>query len=77
MKTTEERVKQCFALQFGVSPTEVLNDHTVASLGGDSLDHVEIVMEIEDEFGFEIQDEEAEKLTTVQSVIDHVEGALK
>ena len=80
MSTIEERIKNVFALQLGIFNNvnnEVLNDSTCETLGGDSLDHVEVIMEIEDEFGIYIQDDDAEKLRTVQSLIDHVTTAIE
>ena len=76
MQTIEERVKTIYAEQFGVTPVEITGDHTCESLAGDSLDEVEIIMLVEDEFGIQIKDDDAEKLTTVQSMIDHVTAAL-
>jgi acyl carrier protein len=61
--------------QLGVSKDAVtLEKAFVADLGADSLDTVELIMAIEDELGFEIPDDDAEKLTTVQSVIDYIQS---
>ena len=76
MDTIEYRVKTIYAEQLGIFNNGVLNDSTCESLGGDSLDEVEIIMLVEDEFEIVIQDADAEKLTTVQSMIDHVTAAL-
>lgn len=72
---TEEivrRVKDLIAESLGVNPTEVVPDASfIDDLGADSLDIVELVMAIEKEFGIEIPDEDAEKITTVQNAIDY------
>jgi len=73
MSTVEERVKKIVAEQLGVKLDEVTNDSSfVEDLGADSLDTVELVMALEEEFETEIPDEEAEKITKVQEAIDYV-----
>ena len=73
MSSIEERVKKIVAEQLGVKEDEVTNDASfVDDLGADSLDTVELVMALEEEFETEIPDEEAEKITTVQQAIDFV-----
>ena len=73
MSTIEERVKKIVAEQLGVKGHEVTNEASfVDDLGADSLDTVELVMALEEEFETEIPDEEAEKISTVQSAIDYV-----
>ncbi|MGP0014606.1 MULTISPECIES: acyl carrier protein [Pseudomonas] len=73
MSTIEERVKKIVAEQLGVKEEEVnLTSSFVEDLGADSLDTVELVMALEEEFETEIPDEEAEKITTVQAAIDYV-----
>jgi len=73
MSTIEERVKKITIEQLGVSEDEVTNEASfVDDLGADSLDTVELVMALEEEFDTEIPDEEAEKITTVQAAIDYV-----
>lgn len=69
----EIRVKQIIVEQLGVDEEEVVPSAIfVDDLGADSLDIVELVMAFEEEFGFEIPDEDAEKITTVQAAIDYI-----
>ncbi|WP_286261392.1 acyl carrier protein [Thalassotalea atypica] len=73
MSTIEERVKKITVEQLGVSEEEVTIEASfVDDLGADSLDTVELVMALEEEFDTEIPDEEAEKITTVQAAVDYV-----
>lgn len=73
MSTIEERVKKIVVEQLGVKEEDVKNTSSfVEDLGADSLDTVELVMALEEEFETEIPDEEAEKITTVQAAIDYV-----
>ena len=78
MSDIEARVKKIVAEQLGVNEAEVKTASSfVDDLGADSLDKVELVMALEDEFGTEIPDEEAEKITTVQQAIDFVKAHSK
>jgi acyl carrier protein len=73
MSSVEERVKKIVAEQLGAKEDEVTNSASfVDDLGADSLDTVELVMALEEEFETEIPDEEAEKITTVQLAIDYI-----
>ena len=73
MSSIEERVKKIVVEQLGVKAEEVQNSSSfVDDLGADSLDTVELVMALEEEFDCEIPDEEAEKIATVQQAIDYV-----
>ena len=77
MSTVQERVKKIVIEQLGVKEEEVSNESSfVDDLGADSLDTVELVMALEEEFECEIPDEEAEKITTVQQAIDYVNSRL-
>jgi len=78
MSSIEEQVKGIVAEQLGVKEDEVTNDASfVDDLGADSLDTVELVMALEEEFETEIPDEEAEKITTVQQAIDFINASKK
>ncbi len=73
----EQRVKKVVAEQLGVGEAEIKNESSfVGDLGADSLDTVELVMALEEEFECEIPDEEAEKITTVQHAIDYVNSRI-
>lgn len=78
MSNTETRVKEIVSEQLGVK-IEELNPKAsfVDDLGADSLDTVELVMALEEEFDTEIPDEDAEKIQTIQDAIDYVEAHLK
>ncbi|MDF1796336.1 MAG: acyl carrier protein [Coxiellaceae bacterium] len=70
----EDRVKKIVVEQLGVKEDEVKNESSfVDDLGADSLDTVELVMALEEEFEIEIPDEEAEKITTIQQAIDYID----
>lgn len=72
------KVKQILVENLGVSEKELVEGaNLVDDLGADSLDSVEIVMELENEFDIEIPDEDAEKLTTVGAIIDAVADVVK
>lgn len=71
--SVEAKVKEIIVDQLGVSADEVKNDATfVEDLGADSLDLTELIMAMEEEFGCEIDDDEAQKLMKVQDAIDYV-----
>lgn len=73
MAVAEEKVKKIIVEQLGVDEEDVTPDASfVDDLGADSLDTVELVMAFEEEFGIEIPDEDAEKILTVQNVIDYI-----
>jgi acyl carrier protein len=78
MSDIEQRVKKIVAEQLGTKEADVKNTSSfVDDLGADSLDTVEIVMALEEEFDCEIPDEEAEKITTVQQAVDYINKNLK
>ena len=78
MSDIEARVKKIIAEQLGVEESQVTSEKAfVADLGADSLDTVELVMALEDEFGIEIPDEDAEKITRVKEAIEYIEGHAK
>jgi acyl carrier protein len=73
MSTIEERVKQIVVEQLGVKEEDVSGESSfVDDLGADSLDTVELVMALEEEFNCEIPDEDAEKITTVREACDYI-----
>ena len=77
-KPVEERVKEIIVEQLGVEEDEVLPAAKfIEDLGADSLDTVELVMAFEEEFGIEIPDEEAEKITRVKEAVQYIESHTK
>ena len=73
MSSVEERVKKLICEQLGVKEEEVTAEASfVEDLGADSLDTVELVMALEEEFETEIADEEAEKISTVQEAVNYI-----
>ncbi len=78
MSNVEERVVKIIVEQLGVKEEEVTSEASfVDDLGADSLDTVELVMALEEEFKIEIPDEDAEKITTVQQAIDYIDTHLE
>jgi len=75
--STEDKVKQIIVEQLGVDESEVTPTASfIDDLGADSLDTVELVMALEEGFGIEIPDEDAEKITTVKDAISYIESHL-
>jgi acyl carrier protein len=75
MASVADKVKEIVVQQLGVSPDQVTPEAKfIEDLGADSLDQVELVMALEEEFGADIPDEDAEKLTTVGDAIRYIEG---
>ena len=78
MENLEQRVKKIVAEQLGVNEADIkIESSFVDDLGADSLDTVELVMALEEEFECEIPDEEAEKITNVQQAIDYILASKK
>ncbi|HIJ22543.1 MAG: acyl carrier protein [Gammaproteobacteria bacterium] len=76
MSDIQAQITKIVAEQLGVDEGEITNESSfVDDLGADSLDTVELVMALEEEFGCEIPDDDAEKITTVQQAIDYVNKA--
>jgi len=78
MENVEQRVKKIVAEQLGVNEAEIKNESSfVDDLGADSLDTVELVMALEEEFETEIPDEDAEKITRVKEAVEYIESHAK
>ena len=76
--SAEEKIKGIIAEQLGVKKEDIKRESSfVDDLGADSLDTVELVMALEDAYGIEIPDEDAEKMTTVGLAIDYIEEKIK
>ena len=76
--STFDKVKEVIIDKLGVEEDKVVNEASfVDDLGADSLDTVELIMQLEEEFGLEIPDESAEKMTTVQAAVDYIEENIK
>ena len=72
--STFDKVKEVIVDKLGVEEDKIeTNSSFVDDLGADSLDTVELIMQLEEEFGIEIPDESAEKMTTVQQAVDYIE----
>ena len=78
MSDIEQRVRKIVSEQLGTDEDQIKNESSfIDDLGADSLDTVELVMALEEEFDTEIPDEEAEKISTVQQAIDYINKNLK
>lgn len=78
MDDIEQRVKKIVAEHLGVAVAEIKNESSfVNDLGADSLDTVELVMALEDEFSMEIPDKDAESITTVQQAVEYARAHVK
>lgn len=71
-KDTQDKIIDTIAEKLTVDKKAIVSDATLQSLGADSLDIVELIMHFEDQFGMEINDEDAESLRTLQDVVDYV-----
>lgn len=75
--STEEQVKKIIAEQFGVDADEVTpGAKFIEDLGGDSLDTVELIMQLEEAFDIRIDDDDADKILTVKDAVDYIEHAV-
>jgi acyl carrier protein len=78
MSDIEQRVRKIVSEQLGTDDDKIKNESSfIDDLGADSLDTVELVMALEEEFDTEIPDDQAEKITTVQQAIDYINKNLK
>ncbi len=78
MSSTFEKISEVIADKLGVEPSKITPDAKfIEDLGADSLDTVELIMQLEDEFNLEIPDEEAEKLTTVGAVVEYIDSQIQ
>jgi len=78
MPAVEEKIKQIIVDQLGVDPAEITATASfVDDLGADSLDRVELIMALEETFGMEIPDGDAEKISTVQDAVDYIQKNAK
>ena len=78
MPAVEDKVKQIIVDQLGVDSGDVTSASSfVDDLGADSLDRVELIMALEETFGIEIPDEDAEKISTVQDAVDYIQRNAK
>tara|TARA_B100000927_G_scaffold258226_1_gene226548 strand:+ start:641 stop:871 length:231 start_codon:yes stop_codon:yes gene_type:complete len=72
--STFDKVKEVIIDKLGIEDSKIESGSSfVDDLGADSLDTVELIMQLEEEFGIEIPDEDAEKITTVQAAVDYIE----
>ena len=75
MENPENKVKEIIIDKLGLEESEVTTEASFANdLGADSLDTVELIMQLEEEFGIEIPDEDAETITTVQAAVDYLDS---
>ena len=78
MNDIELEIKKIVSRQLDISVDKIENHHSfIKDLGGDSLDTVEMVLSLEDKFGFEVEEEDAEQMFTVQIVLDYVNKRLQ
>jgi acyl carrier protein len=75
MSATLDKVKEIVMDKLGVEESKITEDaHFMDELGADSLDTVELIMQLEEEFGIEIPDEDAENITTVGKAVDYIDS---
>jgi len=75
MSATLDKVKEVVMDKLGVEESQITGDaHFMDDLGADSLDTVELIMQLEEEFGIEIPDDDAEKITTVGKAVDYIDS---
>lgn len=71
-KDTQDKIIELVVIKLNIDKTKITSDATLQALGADSLDIVELIMRLEDQFGIEINDEDAEQLKTLSDLVDYV-----
>ncbi|CAL4322871.1 acyl carrier protein [Buchnera aphidicola] len=78
MNTIDNRIKKIISEQLSIKEKDILNYHSFSKdLGADSLDFIELIMKLEEEFNIEISDKDTEKFSTVKNTIDYIKNILK
>lgn len=78
MNTIDTRIKKIISEQLSIKETDILSHHSFSKdLGADSLDSIELIMKLEEEFTIEISDKDTEKFSTVKNTIDYIKNILK
>jgi acyl carrier protein len=76
-KDTQDKIVELVVTKLNIEKSKITSDATLQSLGADSLDIVELIMRLEDQFGIEINDEDVEQLKTLSDLVDYVQARRK